>query len=380
MDLNNVFQRLNTGSKKWSQYPEDVLPMWVADMDFPVATPIVQALKNRLEHPLLGYSVPQQALRETLVKHLADRYGWQIEAQDLVFLPGVEPGVNMALHALVSPSSAVLVQTPNYSPLLHAPANWKLPRIDLPFHVDAHGEYPTDVAALERALPDHGALLLSNPHNPLGKVFERDELLAIGETCVRRDALIISDEIHADILFDGRRHIPIASLGPHIAKRTVTLMSASKAYNIAGLKTAFAVVQDEQLRKRFTHGRLGMVDSVNVLGMEATRAAYSEGGDWLKAVLAYLQANRDFLADAVRTRLPGVVMHLPQSTYLAWLDCSALGLDDPQQFFLENAKVGLSAGAEFGDDCQQFVRLNFGCPRVLLEEGLARMERSLRDL
>jgi cystathionine beta-lyase len=380
MDLNTVFQRLNTGSRKWSQYPEDVLPMWVADMDFPVAEPIVQALKNRLEHPLLGYSVPQQALRETLVKHLDDRYGWQIEAQDLVFLPGVEPGVNMALHALVSPSGAVLVQTPNYSPLLHAPAHWNLPRIDLPFYADAAGGYPTDITELERALPAKGALLLSNPHNPLGKVFERDELLAIGEACVRRDALIISDEIHADLLFDGRQHTPIASLSPEIAARSVTLMSASKAWNIAGLKTAFAVVQNAELRERFNAGRLGLVDSVNALGLEATEVAYREGGPWLEQVVAYLQDNRDYLAEAIKTRFPGITMNLPQSTYLAWLDCSGLGLANPQQFFLDHAKVALSDGLEFGDECGQFVRLNFGCPRPMLEESLSRMERSLRDV
>lgn len=379
MDLNTVFQRLNTGSKKWSQYPDDVLPMWVADMDFPVAAPIVQALKNRLEHPMLGYSVPQQALRETLVRHLAHRYGWQVEAEDLVFLPGVEPGVNMALHALVAPTAAVLVQTPNYSPLLQAPANWNLPRVDLPFQADAQGCYPTDIAALEQMLPENGAVLLSNPHNPLGKVFEQDELLAIGEACVRRDTLIISDEIHADLLFDGRRHIPIASLSPAIAARSVTLMSASKAWNIAGLKTAFAVVQNPELRKRFNSGRLGLVDSVNALGLEATEVAYREGSHWLEQVVAYLQGNRDYLADAIRTRFPGISMNRPQSTYLAWLDCSGLGLENPQAFFLQHARVALSDGLEFGDDCGQYVRLNFGCPRPMLEEGLARMERSLRN-
>jgi len=154
-------------------------------------------------------------------------------------------------------------------------------------------------------------------------------------------------------------------------------MSASKAYNVAGLKTCFAVVQNAEMRERFNQARCGMVDSVSPLGLEATRAAYSQCSDWLEALLQYLQANRDYLLDAVKTRLPGVVMHAPQGTFLAWLDCSALGLDDPQQFFLEQAKVGLSAGIEFGDDCQQFVRLNFGCPRALLEEGLQRMERSL---
>mgnify|MGYP000076310102 FL=1 len=379
MDLNSVFQRLNTGSKKWSQYPEDVLPMWVADMDFPVAEPIVQALKNRLEHPLLGYSVAQDSLRKTLVGHLARRYHWQIQPEDLVFLPGVEPGVNMALNALVPARSGVLVQTPNYSPLLHAPAHWKLPRVDLPFHADARGEYHTDLDALEQALPRTRALLLSNPHNPLGKVFDRDELQAIGQACVRHDVLIISDEIHADILFDGRQHTPMAALSEDIAARSVTLMSASKAWNIAGLKTAFAVIQNAGLRQRFNAGRLGLVDSVNALGLEATEVAYRDGAPWLAEVMAYLQGNRDYLAEAINTRFPGIRMHLPQSTYLAWLDCSDLGLEHPQRFFLEHARVALSDGLEFGDECGQFVRLNFGCPRPMLEEGLARMERSLRE-
>jgi cystathionine beta-lyase len=377
MDLNSVYQRLNTGSKKWSQYPQDVLPMWVADMDFAVAEPIMQALKNRLEHPLLGYSVAQDRLRQTLVTRLADQYGWHIAPEDLVFLPGVEPGVNMALNALVQDDSAVVVQTPNYSPLLDAPGNWGLARIDLPFHADAEGNYHTDISALQNTLSDARALLLSNPHNPLGKVFERDELRAIGQACVDRDVLIISDEIHADILFDGRKHTPIAALSPEIAARTVTLMSASKAWNIAGMKTAFAIVQNPELRKRFNGGQRGLVDSVNVLGYEATQAAYTEGGPWLTQVMAYLQDNRDYLADAIKNRFPGVSMNLPQSTFLAWLDCSELGIENPQRFFLEEAKVALSAGLEFGDDCGQFVRLNFGCPRPMLEEALGRMERSL---
>lgn len=382
MDLDSLQQRLNTGSKKWSQYPQDVLPMWVADMDFPVAEPVLQALKTRLEHPMLGYSVAQDSLRQTLVAHLAEHYQWHIQPEDLVFLPGVEPGVNMALNALLCSRSAVekkavLVQTPNYAPLLDAPAHWELERVDLPFHADLRGEYPTDIAELDQALSRVGALLLSNPHNPLGKVFEREELRAIGNACVNHDVLIISDEIHADILFDGRKHTPVASLSPEIAARTVTLMSASKAWNIAGMKTAFAVVQNPHLRERFNAGRRGLVDSVNALGLEATQAAYSSGGPWLAQVNAYLQSNRDYLVQAIATRLPGIRMNVPQSTYLAWLDCSVLGLEHPQRYFLQHAKVALSDGLEFGEDCGQFVRLNFGCPRPMLEEALIRMERSL---
>lgn len=202
----------------------------------------------------------------------------------------------------------------------------------------------------------------------------------MANACLDQGTLIISDEIHAELCFDGRRHIPTASLSAEIARRTITLMSASKAYNVAGLKTCFAIVQDPLIRERFNKARCGMVDSVSPLGLEATWAAYSQCDEWLKALVAYLQDNRDYLLDAVQKRLPGVVMHAPQGTYLAWLDCSALGLDDPQRFFLEQAKVGLSAGVEFGDDSQQFVRLNFGCPRALLEEGISRLERALKTL
>jgi len=376
--LDTVFDRAGTGSKKWSLYPDDVLPMWVADMDLAVAPAIVDALKKRLEHPLFGYSVATDELRQTLVDHLWHAYAWRVQPEELVFLPGVEPGVSMALKALVPAGASVILQIPNYPPLRNAPANWQLPSIELPLQADADGEYKTDMASLNRALPQAGALLLSNPHNPMGKTFGSTELREIAQACLQHDVLIISDEIHADIQFDGRRHIPVASLDPEVAARTVTLMSASKAFNIPGLKTAFAVVQNTELRKRFDAARSGMVDSVNALGLEATRAAYGEASDWLKDMQAYLQANRDYLIETVRDRLPGITLHAPQSTYLAWLDCSGLDLQYPQRFFLENARVALSAGEDFGPAYQQFVRLNFGCPRALLEEGLARIERSLQ--
>jgi cystathionine beta-lyase len=270
-----------------------------------------------------------------------------------------------------------VVQTPNYPPLRHAPGHWGLNKVELGFDAMPDGTYATPLATLHQSLEGGGALLLSNPHNPLGKVFPREELQAVADICLEQDAWIISDEIHAELCFDGRVHVPIATLSRDIAKRTITLMSASKAYNIAGLKTSFMIIQDKAVRERVNHARCGLVDSVNPLGLEATRIAYSEGGPWLVELMTYLQGNRDYLVEAVRSRLPGVTMNVPQSTYLAWLDCSALGLDNPQQFFLEQARVGLSAGLDFGDDSQQFVRVNFGCPRALLEEGIARMERSL---
>lgn len=378
-DFDQLFDRHHTGSTKWSRYPADVLPMWVADMDFAAPPVIVEALQQRLLHPLLGYSVAQDNLRQAIVADLWNKYAWQVKPQELIFLPGVESGFNMALKALVQAQQNVVVQVPNYPPLRHAPGHWGLNKVELEFNAQADGTYATPLDALRESLKGGGALLLSNPHNPIGKVFDREELQAVADICAAQDAWIISDEIHAELCFDGRVHIPTASLSPEISKRTITLMSASKAYNIAGLKTSFMIIQDAALRERVNHARCGMVDSVNPLGMEATRVAYSEAAPWLAELKTYLQANRDWLVDAVRTRLPGVSINEPQGTYLAWLDCSALDLPDPQRFFLEQGKVGLSAGLDFSDQHQQFVRLNFGCPRALLEDGIARMERALAN-
>ncbi|UST61763.1 PatB family C-S lyase [Pseudomonas moraviensis] len=378
-DFDQLFDRHHTGSTKWSRYPADVLPMWVADMDFAAPPVIIEALQQRLLHPLLGYSVAQDNLREAIVADLWNKYAWRVKPQELIFLPGVESGFNMALKALVQAQQNVVVQTPNYPPLRHAPGHWGLNRVELEFNAQADGTYATPLESLRESLEGGGALLLSNPHNPIGKVFDRAELQAVADICAAQNAWIISDEIHAELCFDGRVHIPTASLSPEISKRTITLMSASKAYNIAGLKTSFMIIQDAALRERVNHARCGMVDSVNPLGMEATRVAYSEAGPWLAEMKTYLQANRDWLVDAVRTRLPAVTINVPQGTYLAWLDCTALDLRDPQRFFLEQGKVGLSAGLDFGDAHQQFVRLNFGCPRALLEEGIARMERALSN-
>lgn len=376
-DFDQVFDRHQTGSTKWSRYPADVLPMWVADMDFAAPPVVIEALQQRLLHPLVGYSVAQDNLREAIIADLWNKYAWQVKPQELIFLPGVESGFNMALKALVQPQQNVVVQVPNYPPLRQAPGHWGLTKVELEFVAQADGSYLTPMTALRDALAGGGALLLSNPHNPLGKVFGAQELRDVADICMAQDAWIISDEIHAELCFDGRVHVPTASLSAEIAQRTITLMSASKAYNIAGLKTSFMIIQNAALRERVNQARCGMVDSVNPLGMEATRVAYSEGAPWLAELKVYLQGNRDWLVEAVRSRLPGVTIDVPQGTYLAWLDCSALDLVNPQQFFLEQAKVGLSAGVDFGDRHQQFVRLNFGCPRSLLEEGIGRMERAL---
>ena len=364
-DFDVRIERRNTGSNKWSRYGADVLPMWVADMDFAAAPEIIAAITERLQHPVLGYCVARPELRQQIVADMADKYGWTIAPEDIVFLPGVEPGFNMAIKALLAPGEVLAIQAPIYRPILTAPRHWDLTRLD--FDVDR------PIGEQRRTLAMADAVLLCNPHNPTGKVYEEDELRALASAT--GDKPIISDEIHCELVFDGRRHVPIASLDPTIAQRTITLMSAAKTFNTPGLKAAFAIIQNPELRARFDGARLGMVDSVNVLGLEAMLAAFRDCSGWREQVVRYLQGNRDHLFDVVTNRLPGISMQAPQATYLAWLDCTALGLPDPQGYFLEQAGVAMSAGSDFGSAYGQFVRLNFGCTRATLEEAVERMAR-----
>ncbi|MDM9622116.1 PatB family C-S lyase [Rhizobium sp. S96] len=372
-----VHERRGTGSSKWSKYPGDVLPMWVADMDFPAAPEIVEAIRNRLEHPLLGYGVARDELRAQIVADMQEKFNWTILPEEIVFLPGVEPGFNMALKAMLQPGDGVLVQTPVYRPILNAPAHWGLKRIEAPLTATDAG-YVMDRDAFAGKLAQSKALLLCNPQNPTGKVFTREELTDIAALCRRNDTLIISDEIHCELLFDGRHHIPIASISDDAAERTITLMAASKTYNIAGLKTAFAIIKNKAMRETFAQSRLGMVDSVNILGLEATLAALSSAGKWKTDMLSYIAANRDHLSAEIARRFPAIRLIKAEGTFLAWLDCTALGLSpDPQTHFLNQGKVGFSAGSEFGDGYGNFIRFNFGCPRQLLDDALERMEQAL---
>jgi cystathionine beta-lyase len=378
-DFTTVIDRRDTASTKWSRYAPDVLPMWVADMDFAASPDIIAAITARLAHPILGYGVASAALRGQIVTHLAEAYQWEVQPEDIVFLPGVVPGFNMAVKAFCAPGQAVLVQTPVYRPMLEAPGHWGLPRKEAPLLRDGAG-YALDMDAFRAALDGVGAFLLCNPHNPVGKVFSAAELRAMGEACLSAGALIVADEIHAGLGLDGRAHVPIASLDPAIAARTITLMSPSKPYNIAGLKAAFAIITDPGVRTRFEAARSGLVDGANVLGLEATRAAYAHGGPWLAALLRVLEANRATLLAAMGTRLPGISMVTPEATCLAWLDCTALPVADPHAFFLDTAKVGFNPGPEFGSGGAKHVRLNFGCPPALIEEGIARMQAAIAKL
>jgi cystathionine beta-lyase len=328
-------------------------------------------------------------LAEVIVQRLEQRYGWQVQPQDLVFIPGVVAGFNMACHALATPESGppgrqkgVLVQTPVYAPFLQAPAIAGMTRQEMELTCNPDGSYSIDLEAFEAAIaPETAMFLMCNPHNPVGRVFRGEELERMAEICLRHDLVICSDEIHCDLIFSGQRHIPIAALDPEIAQRTITLMAPSKTYNIAGLSCSVAIIQNDSLRRRFRNAHKGLVHGVNVLGWVAAEAAYRDGQEWLDQLLVYLEANRDFLFDYVKRELPSVRMAKPEGTYLAWLDCRATGIQgEPCEFFQNQAKVALNDGKAFGRGGEGFVRLNFGCPRSLLAEALERMKGALTPL
>jgi cysteine-S-conjugate beta-lyase len=292
-----------------------------------------------------------------------------------VFLPGVVPGFNQALKAIAQPGDRLVVETPVYPPILAAANNWGLTRVDVPVLPVSEGS-AIDIGQLTAALAEAKAFLLCNPHNPTGKMRTRTELEAVAEACLSSGTVIISDEIHCDIVYGGKKHVPIAALSPEIARRTITLMAASKTYNIAGLKTAYAIIPDAELRRRFAAASLGMSEGANVLGLVATEAALLHGRPWKETLLSYLEANRDHLVGRLGREIPEIRISAPEATYLAWLDCSALELGDVYSFFLDKAKVAFNPGPSFGGG-DQHVRLNFGCPRALLDEGIDRMVRAL---
>jgi len=382
-DFDRVIDRRSTESNKWHKFPPDVLPLWVADMDFPSPEPVIRALRERVEHGFFGYGAEQPEFHEVTCDRLLKRYGWKVQPEALVLLPGVIAGFNMAARAIAGPGDGILMQLPVYPPILRLPDNVKMSRDGADLVRGPDGRYTIDLDAVERAITARTRMfLLCNPHNPVGRVFTREELSRLAAICLRRGLVICADEIHGELVYPGHQHVPIASLDPEIEARTITLMAPSKTFNLAGLRCAVAVIPNQALREKFVASRLDMVQTPNILGYTAMLAAYRDGQPWLDELLRYLESNRDFLVKQVRANFPGVEVGVPEATYLAWLDCRGAGIpnNDPFTFFLERAKVSFNDGATFGRGGQGFVRLNFGCPRSLLMDGLERMETALRSL
>jgi cystathionine beta-lyase len=372
-DFDRPVDRRGTNSLKWDLYKgKEIIPLWVADMDFRVSPAILSALQAHVDHGVFGYTLVPDELVDVIVRRLATQYTWKIEDDWIVWLPGLVTGINVACRAVGDTGDEVLTTVPIYPPFLTAPGNSSRELITVPL-IEKTGGWEFDFDLLERAItPRTRMLLLCSPHNPTGRVFTRNELSTLADICERNDLVICSDEIHCELVLDkDRDHIPTANLSAEVEQRTITLMAPSKTFNIPGLGCSFAVISDEQLRRQFLQAMKGIVPHVNALGYTAALAAYRDSRDWHLAMLDYLRENRDSVERFIEA-MPGLSMHHVEATYLAWIDTRETGMENPVTIF-EEAGVGLSDGKPFG--AEGFVRLNFGCPRPVLEEALERMRK-----
>ena len=377
-----VPSRRRTNSVKWLRYPKDVLPMWVADMDFPAPAPIRKKLRWAAEHGVLGYDFATPRLKEIVAARMDRLYGWQVEPDAVVDVTGIVSGFSVAARIACSPKRGILLQTPVYNEFHEVKNNLGIPQLDAPFARRVEGNilrYEIDWDIFEKQVKKAGMFLLCSPHNPLGIIFSRSELKRMAELCIQNGALIVSDEIHSELLLGGSAFTPMAKLSPEIARHTITLVSPSKTFNVPGLFCGFAIVPDERLRQRYRKEAERLRMHVNSMGLYAAEAAFSGSCDgWLAELRRYLTANRDFLAKYLGENMPAALFTIPDATYLGWLDFRGTKIEgSPYQFFLKNARVALSEGRIFGEEGAGHVRLNFGAPRKTLAQGLERMRKAL---
>jgi cysteine-S-conjugate beta-lyase len=374
-DFDERIDRRGTAAIKWDKYAgRDVIPMWVADMDFRSAPAIIEALDRRVRHGLFGYTDPPGELDDAIVTHLKTEYGWQVERDWLVWLPGLVSGINLVCRAIGEDGDDVITAIPVYHPFLTGPVNQRRTVTRVPMRLQGD-RWVWDFERLEASVtPRTRLLLLCSPHNPVGRAFSREELAELARIAEKHDLVVCSDEIHCGLVLDAdKAHIPFATLGHGAASRTITLMAASKTFNLPGLGCAFAVVSEPALRARMARAAAGIVPRVNAMGYAATLAAYRDSTGWKRALIDYLRANRDLVIRSV-SRIPGLSITPIEATYLAWIGVDSKITPDPAAFF-EKAGVGLYDGKVFGTE--GYVRLNFACPRSLLDQALGRMASAL---
>ncbi|MEW6401577.1 MAG: aminotransferase class I/II-fold pyridoxal phosphate-dependent enzyme [Chloroflexota bacterium] len=365
--------------------PKEVVSMWLADMDFPAPKPILDALYGEVRHGVFGYDLPSPELLEVVATRMDRLYNWKIKPEMIIALPGTISGLSVAARAFCSPERGIMVQTPVYNHFLYLEKNIGVPLHVAPFVKSVDGNilhYEIDWDLFEQQVKRAGMFLLCNPHNPLGIVFSGKELARMADICIRNAVLIVSDEIHAELLLDDNKFTPIGRLSSDIGRSTISLVAASKAFNVPGLHCGFAIIPNKSLRDRFVN----MVERLDLLvpslGLVAARAAFSGRCDgWLMALRRYLTENRNFLLSYVTEFMPEVRTTIPQATYLGWLDFTATAIQgSPFEFFMKEAKVALSDGKIFGKEGEGHVRINFGTSRRILEQGLSKMRRALEKI
>ena len=373
-DFSTRIDRTSSDSTKWNKYRDrDVIPFWVADMDFTAPDFVLEALHERIDHGVLGYAEAQPALVDAACAWFWQRFNWKVDPDWLIWIPGVVPGLNIASRAIGSEDDALIIMTPVYPPFLSVPENSNKQMLSSPLIYDGK-KWSIDFADIEDKARLASGLLLSNPQNPTGRVYSENELSKLAEICVANDVIVVSDEIHWGIVLDeNRSHIPIASISEEISLTTITLIASTKTYNVAGLNCALGVIPDPSLRERFVDATTGFVSHISPLAYTAALATFLDRSSWIKDLVAYLRVNRDLLERCV-DETPGIAMAHVEGTYLGWIDARSLQVDDPATFF-ENHGLGFSNGFDFNGE--GFVRFNFACHRDLLLEGIERLKRAV---
>jgi cystathionine beta-lyase len=362
---------------------EDAIPLWVADMDFKTPDFIVDAIKERADHEIYGYSYRPDSFYQAAQNWVKKRHNWSIDFSWLTFTPGIVPGVNLSVLEFTEPGDKIMIQPPVYFPFFHAVKKNNRTLVENKLVLN-NGRLEIDFQDFEKQLQNGVKMfILSNPHNPGGNVWTRDELKRMGELCLEYNVLILADEIHSDIVFPGHKYIPMASLSEEIAENTLTFIAPSKTFNIAGLAISVGIISNRKLRDRFNN----MMDRIhiangNLFGTVALEAAYRYGEDWLDQLLQYLKKNLDFLTRYIEKNIPQIKVIQPEGTYLVWLDCRELNVPNDQihKFMIEKAGVAFNDGASFGENGQGFQRLNFGCPRSVLEKALDNIKKAVEEI
>ncbi len=387
-DFDKIIDRRDTGALKVDVLGErygrpDLLPLWVADMDFETPSFITDALRRRLDHSLFGYTVEPPEYWPAVMRWLADRHGWQVEREWLTYIPGIVKGIGMAINVFVKEDEKVIIQPPVYHPFRLTPEGNRRQVMMNPLRENPDGSYSMDFDHLARVADEKcRMLILSNPHNPAGITWNRDTLSRLAEFCHSRGIIVISDEIHSDMALWDNRHIPFASVSPEAAACSITFGAPSKTFNIAGIVSSYAIVPDAGLRERF-YGWLqaNELNEPTIFSPIATVAAFTQGDEWRRAMLSYVQDNIDYVIDYCREHLPAIRPLRPQASFLVWLDCRSLGLDHDAliDLFVNKARLALNDGEMFGPGGQGFMRLNVGCPRAILTEALTRLTTALTE-
>lgn len=388
-DFDKVTDRRGTGALKYDVLEErygkgDLLPLWVADMDFETPPFIVEALRQRLAHPIFGYTVEPPEYWPSVIKWIKESHGWDVKREWLTYIPGIVKGIGLAINCFTAPGDKIIIQPPVYHPFRMVPEGNDREVVYNPLKEREDGYYEMDFDGLERVIDDKcKMLILSNPHNPAGIVWSREELARLAEICNKHNIIVISDEIHSDMALFGHRHVPFATVSPEAAACSITFAAPSKTFNIAGIVSSYAIVPDDRLREKYYRWlNANELDEPPLFSPIATVAAYTYGREWMEQMLGYVEKNIEFVVDYCKKEIPEIKPLKPQASFLVWLDCRAIGL--PQQelvsLFVDKAALALNDGAMFGPGGEGFMRLNVGTPRSVLEEALGRLAKAVKDL